>query len=49
MYEHEMLVADVCRSPYTLEDIADFVATIRKVWVERGRLLEYEQVLVSRA
>ncbi|WP_240419852.1 DegT/DnrJ/EryC1/StrS family aminotransferase [Paenibacillus periandrae] len=49
MYEEKMIVADVCRLPYTETDIDDVLEAIEKIRSERGRLHEYETHGVSSA
>jgi perosamine synthetase len=48
MYEDKVIVADVCREPYTESDVDDVLEAINKIWSERGRLDEYETSRVSR-
>lgn len=47
MYENKLLVADVCRLPFTESDIANFLTAIEKVWNNRGQLLTYEKNNIS--
>jgi perosamine synthetase len=49
MYENRIIVADVCRFPYTESDIDNVLEAIDKIWSERGRLHEYETHGVSSA
>ncbi|NHN33881.1 DegT/DnrJ/EryC1/StrS family aminotransferase [Paenibacillus agricola] len=48
MYEEKVVIADVCRLPYKESDIDDALEAIQKIWMERGKLLEYEAYTVSR-
>lgn len=43
MFNNRLLTADICRAPYTKEDIHDFVATLHKVWENRMALVAYEK------
>ena len=43
MYDEKLLIADVCRIPYTQKDINDFLSAIKKVWQAREELCEYEK------
>ncbi len=47
MYEKSLVLADVCRLPFTLDDIADFLNAIEKVWTNRGDLYNYEKNNIS--
>lgn len=47
MYDEVVLIADVCRMPYTSADIEQFLEAVAKIEQERGRLYEYETHLVS--
>jgi perosamine synthetase len=49
LYDETMLIADVCRVPYTEKDITDFLTAIDKVWVEREKLRAYETNVIYRA
>lgn len=48
MYENDLILADVCRLPFTSQDIADFLHAIEKVWTNRGDLHNYEKDSLSR-
>ncbi|OPY58782.1 MAG: L-glutamine:2-deoxy-scyllo-inosose aminotransferase [Pelotomaculum sp. PtaU1.Bin035] len=48
MYDEKLLIADVCRVPYTKQDIHDFLTATEKIWHERDRLYEYEKDCFSR-
>lgn len=48
MYDEKLLIADVCRTPYTRQDIHEFLTAIEKIWHERDRLYEYEKDCFSR-
>lgn len=39
MYDEVLLMADVCRVPFTSENIDEFLAAIRKVWNGREQLI----------
>lgn len=43
MFEQKLLIADVCREPYTEKDIDDFLTAINKIWNEREKLYEYQK------
>jgi dTDP-4-amino-4,6-dideoxygalactose transaminase len=43
MYEEKLLTADVCRIPYTAQDIDDFLTAVEKVWQSRNKLYVYEK------
>ncbi|MCY9692366.1 DegT/DnrJ/EryC1/StrS family aminotransferase [Paenibacillus alginolyticus] len=49
MYDEELLIADVCRVPFTEKDITDFLTAISKIWGGREQLLAYEKNNMSRA
>jgi dTDP-4-amino-4,6-dideoxygalactose transaminase len=49
MYDEKLLIADVCRIPYTAADIEDFLAAIDKVWQAREELHFYEKNIICRA
>lgn len=38
MHDEELLTADICRFPYTINDIDDFFAAIDKIWEEKDNL-----------
>ena len=40
LHEKELLTADICRSPYTADDIDDFFSAIDKIWEERELILK---------
>ncbi|NRF93660.1 DegT/DnrJ/EryC1/StrS family aminotransferase [Paenibacillus frigoriresistens] len=43
MFFDKMIIADLCREPFTSNDIDDFIAAVAKVWAERGKLHEFEK------
>lgn len=43
LYEKELLVADVCRKPFTSGDIADFLQACKKIWDVREEVAQYEK------
>jgi perosamine synthetase len=43
MYEEGLLIADVCRLPYTDVEIDQCLEAIQKVWMNRGSLHDYEK------
>jgi perosamine synthetase len=43
LYEETLLVADICRAPFTESDIDDFFSAIEKIWKERDQLSTYEK------
>ncbi|KRE97951.1 hypothetical protein ASG89_29040 [Paenibacillus sp. Soil766] len=43
MFDEELLLADVCRAPFTSTDIKDFLSAIHKLWTERDQLRAYEK------
>ncbi|MPN08984.1 hypothetical protein SDC9_156272 [bioreactor metagenome] len=43
MYEKKLVIADVCRLPYTTKDVDDFLTAIKKVWNSREKLHDYEK------
>lgn len=43
MYDERLLTADVCRVPYTIRDIDDFLTAIEKVWQAKEELYTYEK------
>jgi len=47
MFDEELVLADVCREPFTSEDIQCFADAIMKIWDERGKLEVYEKSVVS--
>lgn len=49
MFEERLLIADVCRLPFSSHDIQCFLEAIGKLWSERGSLSEYENYSISRA
>jgi len=49
MYDEVLLTADVCRVPFTEENINEFLSAIKKVWDNREALKEYEKNNLSRA
>jgi dTDP-4-amino-4,6-dideoxygalactose transaminase len=49
MYDEKLLVADVCRLPFTEQDINAFLNAIEKIWVEREALQAYEKNYISLA
>lgn len=49
MYTKQMLVADVCRLPYTELEIDQFLEALKKIWNSRESLADYGKTGVSRA
>ena len=49
MYERKLLIADICRLPYTERDIADFLTAIQKIWNGKERLADAEKHHLYRA
>ena len=47
MYDDKLLIADVCRVPYTTRDINDFLTAIEKVWNGKEELRAYEKNSLS--
>lgn len=43
MHDEILLIADVCRIPFTAENIKEFLAAIKKVWDNREALKAYEE------
>ncbi|WP_432748543.1 DegT/DnrJ/EryC1/StrS family aminotransferase [Pectinatus frisingensis] len=48
MHYNTLLVADVCRVPYTKDNIDEFLLAITKVWNNRKALKEYEKNCICR-
>ena len=49
MYDEVLLIADICRVPFTEDNINEFLIAIKKVWDNREALKEYEKNNLSRA
>ncbi|MCD1260837.1 DegT/DnrJ/EryC1/StrS family aminotransferase [Paenibacillus athensensis] len=47
-YERTLLVADLCRLPFTNTEIEQFFTALDKVWSQRGSLYGYENGVLSR-
>lgn len=45
MYEESLVLADVCRLPFTPDDISDFLYAIEKIWLNRDKLYSYEKII----
>lgn len=49
MYDEKLILADVCRIPYTATDIDAFLTAIEKVWLAKEELHAYEENSLSRS
>jgi perosamine synthetase len=46
MYHEKLFVADVCRIPFTSNDVDNFLEALNKVWIERDKLYEFERGII---
>lgn len=49
LHDRTLLTADICREPFTEENIDEFMEAIRKIWNHREQLREYEKNHLSGA
>lgn len=49
MHDETLLIADVCRVPFTAQNIDEFLAAVKKIWDNRKALKTYEENHLCRA